>query len=100
MEDLTSSSGWIAARSAMGHTRSYADRVNLASMTPQNGLSSTGYCLANPGSELIAYQPGNAAFNVYLNAGTYSVEWFNTVNGATSGSAKSRIDQENNKTPA
>jgi hypothetical protein len=87
MEDLESAAGWIAGRSAMGQTRSYANRINLASMTPQDGLSSTGYCLANAGSEYIAYQPGSAAFSVFLSAGTYSVEWFNTVNGTTSTSS-------------
>ena len=91
MEDLSNSSGWVAARASMGHTRSYADRVNLAAMTPQNGLSSTGYCLANPGSELIAYQPGNAAFTVFLNAGTYLVEWFNTAAGSTSTSPNNNV---------
>jgi hypothetical protein len=28
------------------HTRSYADRIDLASMTPSVDLASTGYCLA------------------------------------------------------
>lgn len=74
-------------RVAMGHTRTYADKINLASMTPQDGLSTTGYCLASPGSEYIAYQPGSGAFSVYLQAGTYSVEWFNTVAGSTSTSS-------------
>lgn len=87
MEELGNYAGWIAGRAAMGHTRTYANRVDLASMTPQNGLSTTGYCLANPGSEVIAYQPGSGSFSVYLQAGTYSVEWFNTAAGTTSTSS-------------
>ena len=33
-------------------------------MTPQNGLSTTGYCLAKSGTEYIAYQPGSGSFSV------------------------------------
>ena len=36
MEDSTGFSGWAAGRSAMGHTQSYASRMNLAGMTPLN----------------------------------------------------------------
>jgi hypothetical protein len=84
MEDLTSSAGWVAARKSMGHTRTYATKMNLAAMTPQNGLASTSYCLANAGSEYLVYQPGSGGFNVNLAAGTYSVEWFNPQTGAAS----------------
>ena len=44
-------------RQAMGATHRYAQKINLAAMTPQNGLASTAYCLANPGSEYLVYQP-------------------------------------------
>lgn len=84
MEDLSTHSGWVAGRTAMGQSRSYADRIDLAGMTPQNGLSTTAYFLAKPGAEYLAYQPGSGSFSVYLQAGTYSIEWFNTVTGATS----------------
>ena len=51
-------------------------------MTPNNSLSSTSYCLANPGSEYLAYQPGSGSFSVNLQAGTYNYEWFNPSSGS------------------
>lgn len=44
-------------RRAMGDTLAYAERMNLADMFPSSYLSSTGYCLANPGSEYLIYLP-------------------------------------------
>jgi len=69
-------------RDSMGYTLDYAERMNLASMIPMNKLSSTKYCLANPGSEYLIYQPDSGSFTVKLNAGTYSYEWFNPDTGA------------------
>jgi len=62
----------------MGQTKRYADRMDLAAMVPINNLSQTGYCLANPGKEYLAFQPGNKGeFTVNLKdaAGTFKVEW-------------------------
>ena len=42
-----------AARTAMGHTLTFANRLDLASMVPREDLASSGYCLANNG---IAYR--------------------------------------------
>jgi hypothetical protein len=39
----------------MGSTLTYANRMILVDMTPQPSLSSTGYCLANPGAEYLVY---------------------------------------------
>jgi predicted alpha/beta superfamily hydrolase len=71
------------ARVAMGQTRRFAERTNLASMTPKDDLTSTGYCLANPGREYLIYQSGNGRFDVTLLEGVYRTEWFNPVSGAT-----------------
>jgi glucose/arabinose dehydrogenase len=71
------------ARRAMGHTRRFAERMNLAAMTPQNALSSTKYCLSNPGKEYLAYQPGQGEFMVDIADGTYAVVWFDTSRGKT-----------------
>lgn len=68
-------------RKSMGDTLSYAKRINLVAMTPQNSLSSTAYCLANPGSEYLIYQPSSGSFTVDLQAGTYQYEWFNPDSG-------------------
>jgi hypothetical protein len=69
----------------MGHTRIYANKMDLNAMTPQNALSATAYCLANPGSEYLVYQPGTGAFTVNLSGATteFTVEWFNPATGVT-----------------
>jgi hypothetical protein len=56
-------------------------KMNLVTMRPRNALGSTGYCLANPGSEYLVYQPGSGTVTVNVAAGTYSVEWFSPVTG-------------------
>ncbi len=86
MEDMLGSAGFVAGRSAMGHTRSYAMRMDLASVAPRSALSTTGYCLASPGREYLAYQPGSGSFSVDLVSGTYTYEWFNPTTGAVAGS--------------
>ena len=85
MEDSTGFSGWAAGRSAMGHTQSYASRMNLAGMTPLNTLSSTNYCLASAGQEYLVYQPANGPFTVNVAGGAYVYEWFNSVTGTIAG---------------
>jgi hypothetical protein len=75
---------WETIRLAMGRARTYADKMNLAACTPQSDLSSTAYCLANPGVEYLVYQPSSSgAFTVKLLAGTYVYEWFNPALGTT-----------------
>jgi len=44
----TSSAEQEAMRKQMGYTLTYANKMNLAAMTPRNELASTKYCLANP----------------------------------------------------
>jgi len=85
MEDLTDFPGWAAGRSTLGHTRSYASRMNLAGMTPLNALSSTTYCLASAGQEYLVYQPANGSFTVDITGGAYAYEWFNPVTGSVAG---------------
>ncbi len=81
MEELPPSPTWHdSAREAMGQTRRYAEKINLAEMTPHDELASVRYCLAKPGSEYLVFQPGgNGEFRVNLSdgQGTFSVEWFN-----------------------
>ena len=71
----------LSARAAMGQTRAYARKMDLASMTPQGTLASSGYCLANPGMEYLAYQPKPGPFSMTLTAGNYVCEWFNPSTG-------------------
>jgi hypothetical protein len=73
---------WETIRVAMGRARTYAQRLDLAASVPRKDLSSTGYCLANPGQEYLAYNPSPArSFTVTLTEGTYAFEWFNPTTG-------------------
>lgn len=74
------------ARKAMGHTLTYAQKVSLKATAPHGDLTSTTYCLANPGSEYLIYKPMRRNplkhfFTVNLKAGTYKYEWFNPGSG-------------------
>lgn len=76
---------WNAIRRAMGDTRTYAMRMNLAGMPPRGDLASTGFCLANPGSEYLVFQPDDRhEFTINLTdaPGRYSSEWFDVSRGA------------------
>lgn len=100
---------WVSLRLNMGYARAYADRMNLAVMTPRGDLCSTQYCLANPvaaGAEYLVYLPvgstvteilqsagidrspslylpGDSTTTVNLanTPGELVVEWFNPQNG-------------------
>lgn len=76
----------VSLRLNMGYSLIYANRVNLAAMTPRSDLCSTGYCLANPvasGAEYLVYLPSGGSVTVNLSAspGEFFVEWFNPSNG-------------------
>ncbi len=94
MENLKDKSGWIAARAAMGQTRSFADKMNLAEMTPQDQLASTGYCLASVGHEYLVYQPDSGELSVSLAPGSYVEEWFDPLKGAVASTATLAIADE------
>jgi hypothetical protein len=59
-------------------------KLSLAAMTPQPGLSSTGYCLAHPAASgaYVAYAPNGGTFTVDLShtPGALNVEWFDPAN--------------------
>ncbi len=92
---------WEPIRLNMGYTRRYAERMNLAGMTPRNDLASSGYCLAhvpaigaasrsspNGGrdhAELLAYLPdgGTVVMDLRGCPGMLKVEWFNPDVGKT-----------------
>jgi len=77
--------GYAASRTAMGHTRRYAERINLAAMTPSKDIASTTYCLANPGKEYLVYLPEGGTATVDLSAAKreLAVEWFDPANDKT-----------------
>jgi hypothetical protein len=83
MDAMDSDPNREAVRWAMGHTRHYAMRMNLAASRPRPDLASTRFCLAVPGSEYLVYQPGSGAFTVDLRAAPrpLRVEWFQPSTG-------------------
>jgi hypothetical protein len=72
---------WSPVRQAMGVARQLAERINLAAMVPSDALASTGFCLAAPGSEYVAYLPDGGSVELVLEAGPYRVEWLQPVSG-------------------
>jgi hypothetical protein len=77
---------WDNVRDTMGYIRGYADRMNLAVMTPQGKLSSTGHALASTNSanpEFLVYAPsgGNFTVNLSKSSGWFAVEWMNAATG-------------------
>ncbi len=70
-------------RKAMGVTLSVSKRINLAKMVPLNEVSSTGYCLANPGEEYLVYLPegGEAKVDLTQAKGSFLVEWIHPLEG-------------------
>jgi putative heme-binding domain-containing protein len=78
---------WNNVRETMGYIRAYADRMNLAAMTPQGKLASTNHVLATTGSatrEILVYAPKGGVFTVDLSSckSRLSVEWLNAATGA------------------
>jgi hypothetical protein len=74
-------------RTNLGYTRNFAKTINLAAMTPQPSLCSTGYCLAKTSTpaEYLAFLPngGTITMNLKSTSGTLTVEWFNPATGST-----------------
>jgi len=79
---------WDRTRQAMGHARSLAERVNLARLTPNTKLTSTGFCLATAarsggGFRCAVYLPqgGEAAVDLTDVKGLLAVEWIEATSG-------------------
>jgi hypothetical protein len=80
---------WNDVRATMGYIRGYADRINLAGMTPQGKLSSTGHALVSTGPgepEFLVYAPDGGRFTVDLfkSRGRLAVEWMDPARGSKS----------------
>jgi Family of unknown function (DUF6298) len=72
-------------RVAMGRTRSYARRLDLAHSAPRPELCSTRYCLVVPGRQFLVYSPHGGGLTVDLSAAAgrhFSVEWGHPLKGA------------------
>jgi hypothetical protein len=74
---------WNPIRLALQDARLYGEKVDLAHMTPQSALSTSGYCLANPGSQYLVFNPSaGQSFTVTTLPGTYTYEWFDPATHA------------------
>lgn len=79
---------WVSLRRNLGYTRAFATRMNIAAMTPQNNLASSGYALAkstSPNAEYLVYLPDGGTVTVDLTAvnSPLTVEWFNPELGVS-----------------
>ena len=74
---------WEPVRKAIGNTRTYANRMDMAATSPRNDLASTKYCLANPGVEYLVYLPEGDEVTVDLSkvSGEFAAEWMHPVEG-------------------
>ncbi len=69
---------WNEIRNTLTDVRNYGSKIDLANMTPQHALSTTGYCLAEPGVQYLIFNPFvGQTITVQTVAGTYTYEWFN-----------------------
>jgi len=84
-------------RDNLGYVQSYAQRMNLAVMTPTSNTSlcSTGYCLRNAVAnyaKYLVYSPTGGNITVNLSAVSaakqLTVEWFNPSTGVTTNGGK------------
>jgi hypothetical protein len=91
MDPYDSASAWEPVpanaeevRRDLGTTRRYAQKMNLAAMTPRGELASSRYCLADPGKEYLVYLPDGGEVTVDLTAasGALAVEWFDPRTGS------------------
>lgn len=78
---------WVSIRQNLGYALTYANRINLVSMTPHPELTSSGYCLAipvNSNAEYLVYSPSGNKVTVDLSAiqGEIQGEWFNPESGS------------------
>lgn len=79
---------WDSFRNNLGYILRYSRKLNLANVSPNSALCSTGYCLAQTppaGAEYLAYSPSGGSFTMDLSAMPASrmlaMEWFNPATG-------------------
>jgi len=66
-------------RKSMGDARVWANRIHLRTMTPHGELTSTNYCLADPGNEYLVFVPADmAGATVELPEGKFRFLWYDT----------------------
>ena len=80
---------WESLRRAMGQSRRYAERMNLAAAVPHGELSSTGFCLADPGNQYLVFIPKGAEVTVDLTMAKQPLkaEWMRVEDGTVNPAA-------------
>jgi len=78
---------WQRVRRNVTQTILYAQRLDLAKAAPHGDLSSTGFCLAQPGRQYVVYQPGDEPFDVrgLEPDRRYRFQWYAAQEGRVSG---------------
>ena len=73
-------------RRAMGQVLRLSRTIDLAKSMPHNELTSTGYCLTEPGVSYIVCAPQGGTFSLDLSAvsGDFTAEWIDPVAGTRS----------------
>lgn len=73
-------------RKNLGYTLQYAEKMDLIKMVPSGHLTSSGYCLANPGKEYLVYLSSDSSSTLDLTDidGSFSSEWFDPALGSSS----------------
>jgi hypothetical protein len=80
-------------RKSMGYALKFARRMDLNKCKPM----ASGYCLANPGKQYLAFQPAKGEpLKLKLEPGTYRYEWFDPASGKTI--SKGRTDATKTET--
>ena len=79
---------WENFRDNLGYILRYSHKMDLSKTSPQDTLSSTGFCLAqtpHAGAKFLLYAPVGGSFRMNLSAmpsgRTLDVEWFNPSTG-------------------
>ena len=70
-------------RRAMGQALALSQQIDLARSTPRAELSSTGYCLAEPGVSYVVFAPegGDVEVDLTTASSSFQGEWHNVASG-------------------
>lgn len=73
---------WEPLRQAIGDAVRMSGAVDLAALTPHPELTSTSWCLADPGQEYLVFAPdAQEGFTVDATASDYVVRWLDAATG-------------------
>lgn len=78
-------------RKSMGYALKFAQRMDLNKCKPM----ASGYCLANPGKQYLAFQPTKGEpIKLKLKPGNYRYEWFDPASGKTVSKGRIRANKK------